>query len=397
MNPHLATKSRTFLHLGLAGLLVTSFCGRVGSARAEEPAMPKSADPILCGTLENTHGQVQMLDISRTQVLSILPKTGIPCGAWISVGGTSDSWAQVKHRDGYTIHIAPSSFLQVPDNHLDAKQTSESFVLYHGEALIRSTGGTPTLSLLTANARVKLQRGLALVIYAPHEEETQIIALENESRIENRYQTGTEMKVKEGEASSLNFKLLRVMPSIPKAVLLSSLREKLKSFPIDDQVHSDAIAAAYKRQERKFANILTATEGPKIAKEVTGHESRQLDHPGEAPVPGTPKVNPVEHRKPANVEMAQTESEIAAQAAAREGAETGDEPAAPSVARAAARGSSKSSRAPASTGAPQPQTHAKPGKRMPQKFPAVEPVGDEDTSGAERQRLMKEMSNLQSE
>ncbi len=302
------------------------------SAFAAEPAAPAS-DPILCGTLENAHGQVQMFDASRTQSLSVLPKTGVPCGAWLSVGAGDQSWVVFRHRDGFSLHAAANTFIQIPDNNLDGKRVGDAFVLYRGEALLRSRGGTPEAQLLTANARVRLKQGMALVIYAPQEEETQVISLESSATLENRYQAGTQVAVKEGEASSLNFKLLRVQPSHPRAVMLVSLREKLHRFPIDDQLHNEAIAAAYKRQERKFATILTAAPAGSKAPA--------------APAPKSPVTEP--------------------------------------------------KREPASTVSRSPASVTPKRARGPQKFPALEGGESQDSETLERHRLLQEMSKIKAE
>lgn len=226
-------------------------------ALANEPTGPRSA-PVLCGTLEGMSGEVQMMDSARTRVMNVGPQSGIPCGGWVTVGSAPDSWAVIRHREGQTLHLGAGSFLQVPDNDLDGKGTGDHFILFRGEVFAQNRGSGRELRLVTANARARISHGTLLLVYNAAEEETQMVSLEGAASLENKFQPTRRISAKEGEATSLNFKLLRIVPSTPRAVGLASLRAKLQAFPIDDHVHSEAIRTAYVRQERKFATVLSA-------------------------------------------------------------------------------------------------------------------------------------------
>lgn len=231
----------------LLGVFLGWFAVASAPAWAKSPAAPADTSPVLCGTLETSSGDLQILDSARTRLLEALPGSGLPCGAWISVGTGESSWAVIRHRDGVTLHAAAGTFLA-----LDAG--SDQVILYRGDIFGRSDGGTPELRVITANAKIRIPQGMAMVTYGQADEETQIVSLEGSSSIENRFVPRARVSVKEGEASSLNFKLLRTVPSAPKAIASSDLRAKLKAFPIDDRIHNQAIHAAYQRAERKFAS-----------------------------------------------------------------------------------------------------------------------------------------------
>ena len=81
--------------------------------------------------------------------------------------------------------------------------------------------------MITPNARARLERASAIVIYSAGDEESQLITLEDEASLENRFEPSRKMTVKQGEASSLNFTLLRVVPSAPRAIAQASLRPHL--------------------------------------------------------------------------------------------------------------------------------------------------------------------------
>ena len=213
-------------------------------ALASQAAPAAGISPVLCGTIDAVGGDVQVLDSGRSVLLTALSGSGLPCGAWISVGA-GKSWISIRHRDGVTLHASAGTFM--------ALGPVEQVILFRGNVFGRAEGGTPELQVLTSNARSRIPMGMAVVIYNQGEEETQLVSLEGTARIENRFAPEGVMEVKEGEASSLNFKLLRTVPSAPRAVASADLREKLKSFPIDDRIHSLAVRAAFQRGERKFA------------------------------------------------------------------------------------------------------------------------------------------------
>ncbi len=227
--------------------LIATWLAPANTAWAKSPTVQNGVTPVLCGTLETSNGDLQILDSIRTQLMESLPGSGLQCGAWISVAPGEGNWAVIRHRDGITLHVAGGSFVALTPG-------EEQVVLYRGEVFGRADGGTPELRVVTANARVRVGNGMALIGYSQAAEDTQVISLEGSARIENRFVTPSQILVREGEASSLNFKLLRTVPSTPRAIASLDLRSKLKAFPIDDRIHSMAVKAAFQRNERKFAS-----------------------------------------------------------------------------------------------------------------------------------------------
>lgn len=225
----------------------------VTDAQAREGESPASA-PLLCGTLERASGQVQLLDATRTQLIDPSPKMAIPCGTWASIG-PGPGWVILRHRNGFRIYAGPGAFFQVSTDERD------NLILYRGELYVQSQGAGPELSVLTANARASLGQGTMVVLFSQAEEESQVIALEHTATIENRFQDSTKVKVRAGEASSLNLKLLRTVPTQPMAVSIAGLKGKLASFPVSAKDEHEAIRATHERQETKFPDPLPPPTG----------------------------------------------------------------------------------------------------------------------------------------
>ena len=64
------------------------------------------------------------------------------------------------------------------------------------------------------------------------------------------------MQVQAGEASSLNFKMMRVVPVHPRAVSVASLKPKFLDLRMDERLQARATQAARAREERRFASNL---------------------------------------------------------------------------------------------------------------------------------------------
>src|SRR5690606_17389117 len=101
-------------------------------------------------------------------------------------------------------------------------------------------GGHP-LRVLTANGRVRIEHGQAVVTYSGADEETQVISLRNSATLENRFADSRRITVKEGEATSLNFRVKRVVPETPAAVSVSAIKALLADFPLDEREVRDAV------------------------------------------------------------------------------------------------------------------------------------------------------------
>lgn len=209
--------------------------------------------PNLCSVLDNFEGSIEILESARTQLMEVKKKAGIPCDGWIVV---DSGWAHVTHRNGYRVAISAPSFIQVNESNIqsDDLKTSSAFSLVRGQVFGQAPGGTGQLKILTVNGVVRVTDGAFFVLYQPEAEETQVVALDNKSTLENKFAPSKKMECRPGEASSLNFKLLRVVPSAPRAISAASLKEKLEPLNLPEKEKATYIKVAVQRAERKFAS-----------------------------------------------------------------------------------------------------------------------------------------------
>jgi hypothetical protein len=196
-----------------------------------------------CAVIERFGGDLQILDATRTKLQDPAVGMAVGCGSWISV---SKGWVALKHEDGALIRLGAGTFARLKDD-------KDSLVLHHGEALLTAGHGRGTIRAITPNARVILTKGTGVVIYSPEEEESQLIALEDQATIENRFETAAPVNVRAGEGSSLNFKLLRVVPTAPRAVAIAALRKHLADLKLEGRARDLAVAAVQRRAERHLA------------------------------------------------------------------------------------------------------------------------------------------------
>jgi hypothetical protein len=252
-----ARKSK--LKLGIAGWAACAsafFPFTAFPAHARE-AESDVAAPVPCAMIAEVDGQVDVLDASRTHLLDSSKKASIPCGSWISVGKGS---VQLKHRDGFRVHAGAGTFVQLPEPNVDGHFSGDQAILFRGQVFAQAGGGSQQLRVLTANSRARVQRGSAIVIYSQDDEETQLIALDHGSSLENRFQTSRKVDAQAGEATSLNFKQLRVVPSTPRAVALAALRPKFDDLRVPERDRQMALRTARSRQDRIFATELVKEE-----------------------------------------------------------------------------------------------------------------------------------------
>ncbi|MBL7713979.1 MAG: hypothetical protein JNL01_00840 [Bdellovibrionales bacterium] len=244
--------------------IAATFISAVTAIAAETAPKPAS----VCAVIEEFGGKVQVLDPNRTTILDIDVRSGIPCGSWIS---TEDGFFKIIHRDGYRVTAGSSTFLEVVDDQVETvaakplplAQPLDQLVLYKGQLKVQAGAGVSSgeLKIVTPHARARIKRGRAILIFSKEQEETQLITLDQVASLENRFESSRAVRVKEGEASSLNFKALRVLPSIPQAVSLSGLKQKLIDLRLDDRTRHEVLGVVKGRQERKFATVLDRGQG----------------------------------------------------------------------------------------------------------------------------------------
>lgn len=246
-------------------------------------ARPSDKDleaPVPCAVIDDLSGELQLLDSTRTRVIDAAKGTGIPCGGWASV---EKGWIKLSHRDGYRVHLGTGTFAQFPETNLGGKSPAEPLILLRGQAYVRVLDGSPEFKVLTANARARVVRGGAIVVYLGSEEETQLSSLAGESWLENRFSSTDTIKVRGGESTALNFKLQRTMPTPPRAVAMASLATKLRELRIGGRDEQYALQAAQERGERKFASDLSRAAQSKMPS--GGRAPASTPAPALAPVP----------------------------------------------------------------------------------------------------------------
>lgn len=231
--------------LALATIFLAPFAARA------VPVTTQSGPNVPCAVLEETSGNVMVLDATRTNLIEAEKKSTIPCGGWVSV---KEGFALVRHREGHRIHVGTHSFVEVSEYMQDGKNSGDHVLLYKGQAYGQSEHGNGELRMITAGARARIKDASAILIYNHEEEDSQLVVLTSSATFENRFETSRRIEAKPGEATSMNFRHLRIVPSAPKAVTLTSLRPKMVELHLGDAVQERALAAALERANRKFAD-----------------------------------------------------------------------------------------------------------------------------------------------
>lgn len=208
-----------------------------------------------CGMLENFMGEVQILDHNRTQLIDATLNAPIPCGSWVSV---NRGWAQIRHLNGPHISLSDQTFVQLPDFRKDTEFKGDHVIIYRGQVYAQAGNGAEEFRLVSSTGRARVRRGKMIMIVSSStasKNETQLIALQNFATLENRFENSRKVKVRAGEATNLNFKLLRVIPTLPTAISVASIRPKLVDLRISQTDQLEAIRSILNRQGRKFPTI----------------------------------------------------------------------------------------------------------------------------------------------
>lgn len=241
----LHTKARTLFTIMLASALAET------SATAAQPAPVEAAEP--CATVTAAHGTSRVMDATRTILNDGERGVAVACGGWVMV---SQGTLSLEHRDGYRMTFSADSFAQLNENNLTGHFDREALTLFRGQVMIRSPQGSPTFQGITPDGRVRLANATGLLIYATGDEETQLIALDGKSSLENRFLAEQRVTVAPGEVTSMSRKTARTMPSIPQAVAIASLRGKLDGLRVREADRDRYLARARTRADRTFASVV---------------------------------------------------------------------------------------------------------------------------------------------
>jgi hypothetical protein len=254
-------KPRTLELLLLFAAVAPAFANEAG------PEGIHAAKP--CAVVDRFSGDAEILNESRTRVSETDARAPVDCGGWVSV---QNGWVILQHRFGYRIHVGPGSFVQLQDD-------ADALVVYRGQVFTQAGGGMGEFRIVTPNARVRLSRASGVTLFDPEEEKTQLTVVDGKATLENRFDsTQARSTVKSGYASTLDFKLLRVVPSVPKFAANASLKVKLKELHVPEGVTERAMAVTRNRQKEFFASFEKSTnENTKPAVSAhAGHADRKV-------------------------------------------------------------------------------------------------------------------------
>ncbi|MBI2712506.1 MAG: FecR domain-containing protein [Bdellovibrio sp.] len=222
----------------------------------------KKGTPI-CGVLESFVGDVQVLDPSRQKLQTLGLKTALPCGVWIATN--AGGWAHIRHEEGPVILLGSDTLVQVLD--FESKNSKESrtaehgdhITLYKGELYAELEGGEHEFRIVSPTGRVRISRGRGVMVFSQDEDRTQLVSLDGSASLENRFENEQRITVHSGQITELNFKLMRVVPSLPKPVSVPSLHPMLVELRVPEREQALAEASADRAKLRQLAGV--AIEG----------------------------------------------------------------------------------------------------------------------------------------
>jgi hypothetical protein len=278
--------SKLHASLLLWGSLIASAVSSAFAPVYATEAKPESIQKVTpCAVVDRFAGDAQVLDEARTRVVEADNRVPVYCGGWVSV---ENGWLTLKHRFGYQIHVGPHSFVQFLDD-------ADAIAVFRGQIFAQASGGMGELRVVTPNARMRVSRGSIVTLFDPEEEMSQLTVVDGKADFENRFDTTKKanVAVKSGFASALDFKLMRVVPSIPKVVATSSLKAKLLELHVPLKESERALAIARNRRNELFASFeKSQDEQLKPARKIASAEK-----PSATPVKHSPKAQDSEENQ----------------------------------------------------------------------------------------------------
>lgn len=233
---------------------------------------PASTDSV-CGLIEKWDGPVQVLDSTRTKLIDLKLGAPLPCGAWISTGQGRIS---IRHSQGFQARIAARSFVELKPTPVE----KDAVTLYQGALLLAPNQGAEEIQIMTANSRARVSSGASIVIYNQKEQNTQLISLDGSASLENRFENSRRVDVHAGESTQLNLSLLRVIPSLARAVASTSLKPLMTEFAVTEKDQVQFIGKMQHRVNRQWAAILKTYDGSSSDRMPASEYSR---HPVKGP------------------------------------------------------------------------------------------------------------------
>jgi len=223
----------------------TAYCGEKS---------PADTQPVACGRLLKFQGDIEMLNSDRSGFLETQLNKEIPCGAWMAV---EDGWAELWHYSSDAIvRVGPNSYLEIFSDAYKGNGHAAHLVLFKGKLLIDQRAEGRQTQIVTANSKIDINPGKALVLYVSKENDTQLVSLKGKHKIVNRFNSEMKMEVPDGAASRLGFYSRRIFPSVPLAASPVSLTRILDELEIDSNEKRAVIATAKARRTQKYAVFL---------------------------------------------------------------------------------------------------------------------------------------------
>lgn len=239
------------------------------------------AAPEACGEFNGFSGNVQLLDSSRSDFQGIEKGGVIRCGDWI---GTEEGAVDFKLASGPRVIVGPRTFLQVLSS---ASMEQDPIVLYRGEIFVDSRKAT---SVVSANARLRIQSGKAVVLFVEDSNETQVVNLDGKMSFENRFLTDRPMELAAGFVSMFGANRERSVPNDPRIADATSLEKHLKTLEVPSDLREKVVAQAKARA--KTQTVVRLGEGDKSSVAV---ETRPAASTGSGRMPAS-----VSHEKPSH-------------------------------------------------------------------------------------------------
>jgi hypothetical protein len=236
-----------------------------GAWSAEPVNEPDKSAP--CAILQKFDGDIVLMDPSKTRLVDIKADAPIPCGGWVSV---NKGWAQIIHRQGHLIRTGGATLIEIYDNEKEKHLTGyDQIILFKGKILTRVRRGGDELTVLTPNARAYLPKGVAMTMYSEDDNESQLIALHENSFLENRFQP-RKIEVKPGEVTKLNLNVMRSVPETPMAINVASFKKMVDDIPLEEKEYKAVVKVVSRRTARRFATNLMENPGRKPASHSAG-------------------------------------------------------------------------------------------------------------------------------
>ncbi len=237
---------------------------------------------------------MQLLDSTRSDFQPIEKGGAIHCGDWI---GTDDGAVDFKLASGIRVIVGPRTFLQI--TRANATSEQDPIVLYRGEIFVDAS---KPASVVSANARLRIQSGKAVVLFVEDSNETQVVNLDGKMSFENRFLTDRPMELASGFVSMFGANRERSVPNDPRLADAVSLEKHLKTLEVPSALQEKVIAQAKVRAKTQtvvkfgdFSRPTAVAAEPHHAAPAGGRMPASVSHDHPSTVQHAESTNHAEH------------------------------------------------------------------------------------------------------